>query len=397
MGLAPLLSGGIILLAVVGVFCRAGYARVWWLGFSLFGGAYLTSAFISYSPSMLPPTHPLVELLQGLREYAKAKRWELFGRTVAGHWQVAHGLIALLTAIAGGAIARAMFGKRRIRPETTDDDVTALSEVRWLRHLRTVTIALASLFAIVCALASSRTSPAGPTAGPWFVLTSGVIGTGVLGAVSARGRLKQRCLGIAVFGGGYLMMAFLGVVSRPPILPFFGSRHSSAPALPSDHVVNYFRSADSPARATQVGSLPLAESNRRRIIEALERPVDMAFPHETPIDDVLRYIRDSTRGLDGWEIPIYVEPVGLEEAEKTISSPIVINLKGVPLKATLSLLLEQLGLEYRIEGGVLRITSQTADDKPAECDSFLAVGHCLLALLAAGAGALVAPLVRATV
>ena len=36
-------------------------------------------------------------------------------------------------------------------------------------------------------------------------------------------------------------------------------------------------------------------------------------------------------------IPIYLDPVGLQEAEKTMTSPITLDLEGVPLKTTLAM------------------------------------------------------------
>src|SRR5262249_39071445 len=58
--------------------------------------------------------------------------------------------------------------------------------------------------------------------------------------------------------------------------------------------------------------------------------------------------------------------VGLQEAEKTLTSPVTLDLEGVPLKATLRLLLKQLGLTYTVKGGLLTITSETSEDQPTE-------------------------------
>ena len=70
-----------------------------------------------------------------------------------------------------------------------------------------------------------------------------------------------------------------------------------------------------------------------------------------------------------------------------------IDLEGVPLRTTLRLGLTQLGLAYVLEDGYLRIICEeraTASDLE---DPFLIVGHCLLSLVAAGFGSIVAPLV----
>jgi hypothetical protein len=95
-------------------------------------------------------------------------------------------------------------------------------------------------------------------------------------------------------------------------------------------------------------------------------------------------------------IPIYVDPIGLAEAEKTMGSVAQIDLDGVPLKTSLHLYLAQLDLAYSIRNGVLVITSVESARTPAYVDPFLTAGHCLLALLAAGLGAILAPLVPHT-
>ena len=102
------------------------------------------------------------------------------------------------------------------------------------------------------------------------------------------------------------------------------------------------------------------------------------------------------RGPDGKGIPIYADPIGLSEAEKTMTSVATINLDGVPLKTTLRLYLAQLDLAYSIRDGVLFVTSVESAQTPVYQDPFLTAGHCLLALLAAALGAALAPLVPHT-
>lgn len=100
----------------------------------------------------------------------------------------------------------------------------------------------------------------------------------------------------------------------------------------------------------------------KAIIAKLDKAVSMSFANETPLEDVIKYIKQATSDAEMPEgIPIYIDPVGLQEAEKTMTSPITIDLEGVPLKTTLRLLLSQLGLEYRIGEGLLRITSESSE------------------------------------
>lgn len=93
----------------------------------------------------------------------------------------------------------------------------------------------------------------------------------------------------------------------------------------------------------------------------LEMPVRMSFARETPLEDVLKYVRGATRGPDDDGLPIYVDPVSLQEAGATMSSTVSIDLEGIPLKTTLRLVLKQLGLIYKVEGGLLTITSPIED------------------------------------
>ena len=75
----------------------------------------------------------------------------------------------------------------------------------------------------------------------------------------------------------------------------------------------------------------------------------MSFNEDTPLEDVLKYIKQATQEPDiSRGIPIYVDPIGLQEAEKSMTSTVRnIDLEGVPLKVTLKLLLNQLDLTYR--------------------------------------------------
>jgi RNA polymerase sigma factor (sigma-70 family) len=95
------------------------------------------------------------------------------------------------------------------------------------------------------------------------------------------------------------------------------------------------------------------------IIGKLEESVVMKFVEETPLEEIIKHIRDSTKSSDMPSgIPIYVDPAGLSEADKTMSSTIRnLELDGVPLRRTLQLALAQLDLGYFIVDGMLYITS----------------------------------------
>jgi tetratricopeptide (TPR) repeat protein len=102
------------------------------------------------------------------------------------------------------------------------------------------------------------------------------------------------------------------------------------------------------------------------ILSKLEQPVTMPFESETPLEDAIKYIKQATQGPNDNGIPIYIDPVGLTETEKTMQSPITMSLEGVPLRTTMRLMLKQLGLTYTVKDGLLTITSEASKDQPSE-------------------------------
>jgi tetratricopeptide (TPR) repeat protein len=108
------------------------------------------------------------------------------------------------------------------------------------------------------------------------------------------------------------------------------------------------------------------DAKTRQILEKLDEPLSMSFANETPLDDVLKYIKQATQTPTFNGIPIYVDPIGLQEAERSMNSTVQIDLDGVPLKTTLRLLLKQLGLVYTVKDGFLMITSEDSEDQQTE-------------------------------
>ncbi len=99
------------------------------------------------------------------------------------------------------------------------------------------------------------------------------------------------------------------------------------------------------------------DAKNQALLKKLEEPIAMAFAHETPLDDVLKYIKKATTKPGQSPIPIYVDPMGLQQAERSLNSTVIMDLAGVPLKTSLRLILKQLGLAYCIRDGVLIISS----------------------------------------
>jgi RNA polymerase sigma factor (sigma-70 family) len=108
---------------------------------------------------------------------------------------------------------------------------------------------------------------------------------------------------------------------------------------------------------------PADEKRNEEIRAKLEAKLSMNFPTETPLEDIKKYIEQATQDEpDGFPtgIPIYIDPNGLKQAETTMSSTITMNLEGIPLGTTLRLMLRQLGLDYRIDGGLVFISDRNS-------------------------------------
>jgi hypothetical protein len=101
------------------------------------------------------------------------------------------------------------------------------------------------------------------------------------------------------------------------------------------------------------------------ILETLEQPITLAYGERMTLEDVLKQIRIVTkRPKLPSGVPIYVDPVGLQEAERSLATPI----KTGPPEGELSLreqlrrLLKPLGLSFSVQQGFLMITSEESLD-----------------------------------
>jgi len=89
-------------------------------------------------------------------------------------------------------------------------------------------------------------------------------------------------------------------------------------------------------------------------------------------------------------MPIYVDPVGLQIAERSMNSTVAINIDPIPVKDALRLCLKQLGLGFSVRSGFLMITDEDSATIPLYEDPMQVVGHSFLALVAAAVGGLAA-------
>jgi len=117
-----------------------------------------------------------------------------------------------------------------------------------------------------------------------------------------------------------------------------------------------------PSPPTEKTTTPIALGTRL-ILARLDQPITMAFPNETSLRDVLKYIQQATKGRNDSGIPVYIDPLGLQEVERTWVSTVRINVDKTPLKITLKQILGQLSLAYVVKDDVLFISSPKGVDR----------------------------------
>jgi hypothetical protein len=386
-GAMLLLTCGILTLGVVGAIYRQGTRRGWWLGFSLFGWGY-TALWGFWSVGGWPdlPTTTLLEILRPWLNSPARADGGLFGGRPWGmgfgggleavyYQQAGHCLCSLLAAVLGGLLATFFFVPSSEPSDRPPSDVREPGQPTRSRWLRPTIIGLVVLILIAAAAAIWSGSHGALWAVIAFALTCALIGLAILAAVLGRGRRREIGLGAALFGAGYMALVFGHPAGQPPRVYFA-----------TDQILDALRPG-----LRQFPRIP--SSGDVRILEALELSIPMSFAAETPIDDVLKYIKQATTTPDYPGIPIYVDPNGLQRAECSLNSTVQMDLEGIPLRETLRLCLKQLGLAYEVKEGRLRITSEDEFLAPDLEYPFPIVGHCLLALLAAGFGALAAPMI----
>jgi hypothetical protein len=166
---------------------------------------------------------------------------------------------------------------------------------------------------------------------------------------------------VMVLGTGAVVMAYQ--VSRGPVKVTPSPQPSprvivSNPGLPSNEVTDWV--AGWPELTSPIDDNPKTKA----MLKALDEPIPMHFPNDTPLADVLSSIRKATERP---ELPkgliIYVDPIGLQDADKTLADTVTMELEDVPLKTTLRLLLRQLSLAFDVREGLMTITSTQSDDE----------------------------------
>ena len=244
-------------------------------------------------------------------------------------------------------------------------------------------ISIAGMMILLVALAlalSSMRFPSEGAAGAVLLVTQAVLAVAILAVVYRTQERRAFWLGFALFGWGYMALTWESWwgygAGRPEMLT----------SMTLDQLEYYLRHP--PGQQARFWSFirPVGgDEKTNRVLEKLDEPISMSFNEETPLEDVLKYIKQATTTATYGGIPIYVDPIGLSEAEKTMTSTVRnMELEGVPLKRTLSLLLNQLGLDYVVEYGMLKIG--VASKLSNSSGPFHRMGHCYWALLAALCG-----------
>jgi hypothetical protein len=125
--------------------------------------------------------------------------------------------------------------------------------------------------------------------------------------------------------------------------------------------VGFTQEKPAAAPATTPVSPPMTpvSPRTRAILAKLEKPIPMVFPNPTPLDELLKYIKQATRDgpNDVPDLPIYVDPLGLQEAERSVNSTVTLNVENTPSRVGLARVLARLGLNFAVKDDVLIISS----------------------------------------
>jgi hypothetical protein len=196
-------------------------------------------------------------------------------------------------------------------------------------------------------------------AGSVLLLTLAGLSLAILAAVYLKHGARAYWAGFALLGWGYLILA-RGVWWSPEV---------GRPDLITTALLD---------RLYPLLAIP--DPLDKKILAALDKQVPIPFTQSVALGDALHYVQGSTRddSLPSG-VPIYLHPEeGFTKAVE--KSRVTLSMEGIPLKTTLGLLLRQAGMTYRVQEGMLVITSNQRERDVT--DGFHRAGHCYFALLA---------------
>lgn len=217
------------------------------------------------------------------------------------------------------------------------------------------------------------------TAGGIFLLSWAMAGLCVLGALFARGRAREAWLGAALFGLGYLVMAF----------SFLGSSR-----WPTNHLLNAVVRPGDPQSADEIVDDALTDDEEsRKVQHALGRPISLHFREGTSLKVLLERIKAEGRATLGEPFRIYPTERGPLHREDLETLRVSIDCKNTSMRDALRVALGPLGMTYRVQSGYIRVYPDAYQPAPFDEDPVMIAGHSLIALIAAAFGGLAAPMV----
>jgi len=299
------------------------------------------------------------------------------------YWLVGHCLWSLLAATIGGVLALALFAVPKA--ESARLDVEPRQNVRPVRvkWRMAAAIGLALLVPLLALTLGGPLSSPVLWASALYLSTWVLLGITILGFACGRGNRRMIWFGAALFGLGYMILNRSGDAFE----------QGSYVHLVADELLEAVR----PRFPEVVSGFPAKTAamayENARIRRILDQTAPMRFREAAALEDFLKYISAKAKATDGRVLPIYVDPIGLQDADKTMQDTIQIDLESCSLGTALRIALRQLSLTSDVRDGMVYITSYASDDTPGDIDYYLLVGHCFLAMISAGLGAVLVPLV----
>lgn len=102
------------------------------------------------------------------------------------------------------------------------------------------------------------------------------------------------------------------------------------------------------------------------ILDGLDELAPLAIPDGSTLEGVLKLLKNKSKTASlPTGFPIYVDPVGLQEAEQTMRSPIKPPSTGpiLTLRTQMQKILEPLGLTFVVKDGLFMITATSSADR----------------------------------
>ena len=145
-------------------------------------------------------------------------------------------------------------------------------------------------------------------------------------------------------------------------------------------LVRFFISRQREAQL-QLEISPYRNPRAEGIVEVMNRPLALTYPDGASLEQLLKDIKFHSTGQPKLPagIPIYVDPIGLSEADKTMASTVRKQPpdQKLTLREHLKRVLKPLGLDFTIRDGFLMITSQEALDERSDDDPYLGFSDVL--------------------